>query len=217
MHRAVARWGSWGAALTGVDASAPVGRNRQNALLGKYTNDFTRIDNKVRFVTEFIEGKLVVAGRKKQELVADLIKRKYTPMPRATNKAAPKVAGNIDDEVEAGESAEEATSVAADFHYLLSMPIDNLTMEKVRTRGPASRGRRWRQRLTAARADSAVVALLVQVEELKAERAKKEAELNELLSKSTRDLWEADLDAFMAAWEVRRQRPRGAVHAYALR
>jgi len=116
------------------------GRTDQNALLDKYTNDFTRIDNKVRFVTEFIEGKLVVAGRKKQELVADLIKRKYTPMPRATNKAAPKVAGNIDDEADVGESAEEAISGAADFHYLLSMPIDNLTMEKVRARRSACEG-----------------------------------------------------------------------------
>ena len=90
-------------------------------------------------MTEFIEGKLVVAGRKKQELVADLIKRKYTPMPRATNKAAPKVAGNVDDE-EVGESAEEAISGAADFHYLLSMPIDNLTMEKVRRVGRHAEG-----------------------------------------------------------------------------
>jgi len=65
----------------------------------------------------------------------------------------------------------------------------------------------WRQCLTVTDGDSATIARVVQVEELKAERAKKEAELNELLSKSTRDLWEADLDAFMAAWKVCRQHP----------
>ena len=122
-------------------------------------------------MTEVIQGKLVVNNRRKKELLEELVKRKYAPMPRSSKKAAPKVAGNLDDEVDEAEAAAAGPAEGADYDYLLSLPLWSLTMEKV--------------------------------EDLKAEKARKEAELNALLAKSPRDLWSTDLDAFEAAWQVR--------------
>ena len=46
---------------------------RQNYLLDQLTADFNRLDNKVRFVTEVIQGKLVVNNRRKKELLEELV------------------------------------------------------------------------------------------------------------------------------------------------
>ena len=141
----------------------------QNHLLDQLTADFNRLDNKVRFVLEVVQGKLVVSNRRKQDLLEELAKRHFMKMPRSARKLAAKVAGNIDDEAEDGAGA-AAENEAGDYDYLLSMPIWSLTLEKV--------------------------------DELKSEKAKKEAELNALLARSPKDLWTADLNAFEVAWKV---------------
>jgi len=85
-------------------------------------------------VLEVIQGKLVVSNRKKKDIVADLVKGKYLPIP--VNKGArPKIAGALDENESAedddSEEEEGAKAKISDFDYLLSMPILNLTMEKV--------------------------------------------------------------------------------------
>lgn len=88
--------------------------------MARLTEEYERLDNKVRFVEAVIRGSMIVSNRKKDELLAQLRKEGY--------KAFPKVA-----KVVATEEAEEADDAAAagDYDYLLSMPIWNLTMEKV--------------------------------------------------------------------------------------
>jgi DNA topoisomerase II len=95
----------------------------------------------VRFVTDVIQGRLVVSNKRKTELLAELAQRRYAPMPRSARKAAPKVAGNLDDEDShgdsgadgaAGASAGAGAGEASDYDYLLSMPLWSLTWEKVR-------------------------------------------------------------------------------------
>lgn len=63
---------------------------------------------------------MVVSNRKKDELLAQLRKEGYKAFPKTVK-------------VVAAEATEEGEDVAAvgDYDYLLSMPIWNLTMEKV--------------------------------------------------------------------------------------
>jgi DNA topoisomerase II len=75
-----------------------------------------KIDNRVRFVTEIIEGKLIVQNRKRSELLIELKNRNFDPI----YKKATSVDEN-DDQI-AGDGG---------YDYLLSMPIWNLTWEKV--------------------------------------------------------------------------------------
>lgn len=72
-----------------------------------------------------INGTLVISNRKRDELLNELRKRGF--------KAFPKVARAATEEAEEGD--EEASASAGDYDYLLSMPMWNLTMEKVGVQG----------------------------------------------------------------------------------
>ncbi|KAI9344616.1 DNA topoisomerase [Obelidium mucronatum] len=89
------------------------------AMLTRLTFEWTRLDNKVRFIQEIISGKLVVQNRKKKEILKDLVARDYFRIPKA--KIA-KVAGGT----EAGAEEEEEEEASR-----ISMPIWSLTYEKV--------------------------------------------------------------------------------------
>ncbi|CAL8463907.1 g3442 [Coccomyxa elongata] len=80
--------------------------------------------NETRFILAVVSGDLVVSNRKKADIVADLEREGYDKMP--VNKKAVVVA-SLDDH---DEGAEEAI-VEINFDYLLSMPINSLTLEKV--------------------------------------------------------------------------------------
>ncbi|KAJ2993089.1 DNA topoisomerase 2 [Globomyces sp. JEL0801] len=89
---------------------------RKDHLLAELNADHLKIDNRVRFVMEIIEGTLIVQNRKKSDLLATLKASKYDPIYKS------KASNNSDEEVETNEHG---------YDYLLSMPIWNLTMEKV--------------------------------------------------------------------------------------
>lgn len=89
------------------------------------TLDWTRLNNKVRFITEIIDGKLVVQNRKKTDLLQELIKRDYKPFPKTASKSA--VTADNDDE----NAAEDDGATSGGYDYLLSMQIWSLTAEKV--------------------------------------------------------------------------------------
>lgn len=84
---------------------------RKEQMLAQLTHELTRCENKVRFVKEIISGTLIVSNRKKTDLLADLKSRKYDPIYK-----------NDDQEEKASDHG---------YDYLLSMPIWNLTMEKI--------------------------------------------------------------------------------------
>lgn len=83
----------------------------------------TKLENRVRFVTEIIEGKLIVQNRKKVDLIQDLKKRGYHAILKSGI-------------IETGDEDEDADDSSAEnnhgYDYLMSMPIWSLTMEKVR-------------------------------------------------------------------------------------
>ncbi|ORX81622.1 type II DNA topoisomerase [Basidiobolus meristosporus CBS 931.73] len=94
-------------------------QKRKEYMADQLTQDWTKIDNRVRFILEIIEGKLVVQNRKKNDILKDLKTRGYAPFFKNAEKAA-------NTEEEDGEPEKDHG-----FDYLLSMPIWNLTTEKV--------------------------------------------------------------------------------------
>jgi DNA topoisomerase-2 len=93
-------------------------QKRKEHLLNQLTIELSRLENKVRFVTEIIAGKLIVQNRKKVDLIQDLKSRGYDPMYK--NKKD-----------EPSEEEEESDKSDHGYDYLMSMPIWSLTMEKV--------------------------------------------------------------------------------------
>lgn len=105
-------------------------QKRKEHLLGELNLELTKLSNKVRFVTEIIKGELVVQNKKKDVILQELRQRKYVPI----YKKAEKFDAGAGDNEEEGDEASNGKDHGYD--YLLSMPIWNLTMEKVRSRHP---------------------------------------------------------------------------------
>jgi len=139
-------------------------QKRKDWLAEKLTEEYTRLDNRVRFILALINDTLKIRNRPKAELLADLKSKGFTPFPK---KVKAPVAGNTDD---ADDADEDAAPGASDYDYLLSMPFWSLTMEKV--------------------------------DDFKAKRAEKEAELDELLAQSPEDIWNLDLDALAEELDI---------------
>ena len=90
-----------------------------------------RLSNQARFVKMIIDKELVVANRKKAEIVAELRRKDFRPFPKA-----PKTAGTKANDEQAEDDADEASdtgtaNASGDYDYLLSMAISSLTREKV--------------------------------------------------------------------------------------
>ncbi|KAI9366079.1 DNA topoisomerase [Zopfochytrium polystomum] len=150
---------------------------RKEAMLARLTHEWTRLDNRVRFILEIIEGKLRVQNRKKVELLQELQDRGYAPMPKTASKG--KRAGTTPDAEEEREENDDNDSLtkgklkpetSGGYDYLLSMPIWSLTMEKVN--------------------------------QLKQEREDKQSEISWLTDQTPKSLWRTDLNAFLAQWEA---------------
>lgn len=96
---------------------------------------FEKLSNQARFVQMIIDKQLVVANRKKADIIADLRKFKFRPFPKV-KKA--KAAGETEEVVNQDEDAADADADSegspgsTDYDYLLGMAIWSLTKEKVR-------------------------------------------------------------------------------------
>lgn len=79
-------------------------QKRKEALINAVTKDLDLLENKARFITDVIEGRIVISKKKKIELEAILSEKEFKPIGK--------------------ESSES-------FDYLLTMPLLSLTKEKV--------------------------------------------------------------------------------------
>lgn len=138
-------------------------------MISKLARDCEILTNKERFIIEVVEEQLQIRNKKKAKIVEELKARGYTkqsqfPKIRST-KAAP--AAKREEGEGEGSGAEEAEGVdeAKEYNYLLSMPLWNLTFEKV--------------------------------EEMKKSRQEKENELLTLQKTHVKEIWNADLLAFL--------------------
>ena len=99
---------------------------RKDYLAGKLTEEFEKLDNKVKFIVAVCTGKLVVSNRKKEELLKEL---KSTSFKAFFDKKAKKE--DDDDDDDEADQVQSTTNLDKGYDYLLSMKIWSLTMEKV--------------------------------------------------------------------------------------
>jgi DNA topoisomerase II len=89
--------------------------------------ELERLSNQARFITMIVSKELVVSGRKKAEVIADLRKKDFKPFPKI---AKAKAEGETEETVE--DEEQDDNGVTSDFDYLLNMAISSLTKERVR-------------------------------------------------------------------------------------
>ncbi|KAL6530462.1 DNA topoisomerase 2 [Orobanche minor] len=83
---------------------------RKKFMLSMLEKELLKLENKARFINEVVEGKTIIMNRKRNDLLAELKQKNFTPFP--SNATSP-------------------NPTESDYEYLLSMPIGTLTMEKV--------------------------------------------------------------------------------------
>ncbi|KAN0060781.1 DNA topoisomerase 2 [Thecaphora frezii] len=103
-------------------------QKRKDHLIDTLKNQYERLSNQARFIQMIISRELIVSNRKKADIVTDLRKKDFKPIPK-TGK--PKVAAEGDDAEGDDAAAEEEVGPDSDYDYLLTMQIYNLTKEKV--------------------------------------------------------------------------------------
>ncbi|KAI0757603.1 type II DNA topoisomerase [Daedaleopsis nitida] len=143
-------------------------QKRKDYLANDLQNQLDKLNNQARFVQMIVDKELVVANRRKADIVAELRKQEFRPFSKV---AKAKAAGETEDVVEEDEEDESAGAGTGltDYDYLLGMAIWSLTKEKI--------------------------------EKLKQQAKEKESELLTLLALTPNQIWQSDLDAFLAQWK----------------
>ena len=92
--------------------------------------EFERLTNQARFVQMIVDKTLVVSGRKKADIVADLRKKDFRPFPKVKKGKDAAESDPVADEGQEEEEEEQGNG-GNDYDYLLNMAISSLTKEKV--------------------------------------------------------------------------------------
>ncbi|KAG6820232.1 hypothetical protein H0H93_003595 [Arthromyces matolae] len=140
---------------------------------------FEKLTNQARFIQMIVDKQLVVANRKKTDIVQNLRQLEFRPFPKPSKTKSSRENGNDaedEDEEDDGDDSDKIKGKgnpggdASDYDYLLGMAIWSLTKEKI--------------------------------ERLKMQAEEKEQELLKLLARSPKSMWNEDLDSFLAEWEA---------------
>lgn len=100
---------------------------RRQMLIRQAESELKRMSNKTRFILAVVDGEITIGRKKKSVLVSELEEMGFDKMSK-TQKVA---AAAAQEEADSAASEEAAESVGASYDYLLSMPLWNLTQEKV--------------------------------------------------------------------------------------
>ena len=103
---------------------------RRQMLLRQAESELKRMRNKTRFILAVVDGELSIGRKKKSVLVEELETLGFDKMPK-TQKVAAAAAQEAMDGENGDENEDASEAVGASFDYLLSMPLWNLTQEKV--------------------------------------------------------------------------------------
>ncbi|KAJ9091384.1 DNA topoisomerase 2 [Naganishia friedmannii] len=95
---------------------------RKQHMADELTRQYERISNQARFVQMIVKKELIVSGKKKAILEAELRDLKFKPYPKS---------GKAREDGEEEDTLEEEEGKAGDFDYLLGMAIWSLTNERV--------------------------------------------------------------------------------------
>lgn len=98
---------------------------RKIHLATKLSEEWEKLDNRVRFILAVVHGELIVSNRKKKDILAELKREGYK-----TFLPSKKIASNEEDD-ESEEEPVTSDNLDKGYDYLLSMKIWNLTEEKV--------------------------------------------------------------------------------------
>lgn len=119
---------------------------RRSFMLAELEDELECLDNKKRFILMVVNEELKVAKRKKADIVTELVKLKFKPIPKSASKGKgkggkasgrgpadqPSRADDSDSSSSEAEGDNSSGSVtSSDFDYLLSLPLYSLTMERV--------------------------------------------------------------------------------------
>ena len=139
--------------------------------MDEMNKELRKFSNQERFIREIIEGKLVVARKKKTALIAELKARDYSTLSDVADAVKEE---NLEPFLENDEESEAEGDIKSNgYDYLLGMPLWSLTQERI--------------------------------EKLKRQVEEKEAELEALIKLKPTDLWNNDLDEFVAEWHTQLQ------------
>ena len=100
---------------------------RKAHLLSVMTEEWEKLDNKVRFILAVIDNKLIVSNRKKNELLSELAKKGYKAFDDKKDRSE---AAETEREVDEDDSTPTA-ALERGYDYLLSLKLWSLTMERV--------------------------------------------------------------------------------------
>ena len=95
-----------------------------------------KLSNQARFILEKCRGDLKIENKKKQAMIEELTKRKYDSDPVKAWKESQDVEEDEEEVAPEGEEASQEVvaskkSKGPDYDYLMSMPMWNLTQEKI--------------------------------------------------------------------------------------
>jgi len=102
---------------------------RKEQLLSVAAAELVRLQNRMRFILDVVEGRLVIAKRKRAELEAELRKRGYDALGGRGGAAA--ASSTPAEEEEAADAEASAAVAGGSYDYLLSQPLWSLTLERV--------------------------------------------------------------------------------------
>lgn len=100
---------------------------RKEYLLSQFREEWSRLDNKVRFILAVISGSIVVANRKKDELLQELHRKGFQTFIQQKKTISEDDDGNHAEDEPNGDELNKG------YDYLLSMKLWSLTMEKVQS------------------------------------------------------------------------------------
>lgn len=105
---------------------------RKENLLRELNTILDRLSNQARFILAVIEGKLVINKRAKKDIVAQMRREGYKPIPKLNKKADGTA---VDEDAEEEEEVPEAVGLVgekdSDFDYCLNMTLSTVTKEKL--------------------------------------------------------------------------------------
>jgi DNA topoisomerase II len=85
-----------------------------------YHADYRKLKNQARFIQEIVDGKLVVAKKRKQVLVQELRDRNYEAFPKGQDAKKK----STDEDLDASDAEDDDTDIGGrDYDYLLSVRL----------------------------------------------------------------------------------------------
>lgn len=170
-------------------------QKRKDHLSEDLLNQLMRLSEQARFIKLIIDKQLSVSNKKRALLVEQLIEMNFARFDKHGRRVNANEGGDLF--VEAEEALQEEEEEVGDVSLLNSRGINDLEEEDESEHKPENIYTQYDYLLGM----SLWSLTRERYEKLLKQRDEKEAELNLLLSKSAKDLWNEDLEVFETAWE----------------